>query len=341
MSENKLRLSDFDYHLPYNLIAQTPKKKGTSRLLHISRENQSIQHYKFKDILSFFKSGDILVRNNTKVVPARLFGRKETGADIEVLIVNFKGENIVEALIKPLRRVKSGDLILFEQDLKAEVLSRGKETATLRFYTDDNFFDLLSKIGKAPLPKYIKKDIKDLSDYQTVYAKKGLSSAAPTAGLHFTDGIFDKLVSMGVIVVDINLNVGLGTFAPVRTEDLSKHKMHTESFEISKEVAEIVNNAKSERRRIFALGTTTLRALESAGESGFVKYGSFSTDIFITPGFEFKIVDALITNFHLPKSTLLMLVSAFAGREFVLSAYKEAVKKKYTFFSFGDAMIIT
>ncbi len=341
MSENKLRLSDFDYHLPDNLIAQTPKKKGTSRLMHISRESRSIQHYAFKDILSFFNPGDILVRNNTKVVPARLFGRKETGADIEVLLVNFKEGNIVEALIKPLRRVKCGDLILFEQDLRAEIMCKGRETATLKFYTNGNFFDILSKIGKAPLPKYIKKDIKDLSDYQTVYAKEGLSSAAPTAGLHFTDDIFDKLVSADVSVVDINLNVGLGTFAPIRTEDLSKHKMHTENFQISKEVADIVNQAKSEGRRIFALGTTTLRALESAGESGFVKHGSFSTDIFITPGFEFKIVDALITNFHLPKSTLLMLVSAFADREFILSAYREAVKEKYTFFSFGDAMIIT
>ena len=343
----KITASDFDFYLPEELIAQEPlKKRDASRLLLLDKESGKIKHEHFKNIDKYFKGDEILVRNNSKVVPARLFGIKESGAKIEILLnkkLKKSEEGLIwEVLAKPARRLHAKDKIIFKKDLlEATVLERRGETFLLNFKFKGIFEEVLNELGKLPLPKYIRKELKDKDRYQTIYAKSGESVAAPTAGLHFTDDIFKRLQAKGVKILDINLNVGLGTFAPVRDDNLKKHKMHSESFYIDPSVADEIRRGRDTGSKVVALGTTVVRALESAAkEDGTIQSGYQETDIFIKPGFNFKVVDALITNFHLPKSTLIMLVSAFASKDFVLNAYKEAVKEKYRFFSFGDAMFI-
>ncbi len=342
-----MKLSDFDYYLPEELIAQSPlEKRDASKLLVLDRKTGNIEHKNFSDIGQFFTGNEVLVRNNTRVLPARLFGTKDSGAAIELLLLkklSMQDNSVIyEALAKPARRMKLGSCITFKKDvLTAKVLERRKETVLVKFYFSGIFEEVLSALGEVPLPKYIKSKLEDADRYQTIYAKQGASAAAPTAGLHFTENIFQSLQDKGVEILDINLDVGLGTFAPIRTEKLSEHQMHSETFNITKTVADKINTAKKTGRPIVALGTTTTRALESAWQNGKLNHGDFETDIFIKPGYKFNVIDELITNFHLPKSTLLMLVSAFAGRKNILRAYNEAVKLRYRFFSFGDAMLIT
>ncbi len=342
-----MKLSDFDYHLPKKLIAQSPlKKRDASRLLVLDRKSGELKHEQFKNIDKYFNGNEVLVRNSTKVIPARLFGRKISGALIELLLVKrlSEGRGVLryECLAKPARRLKIRDRIIFKEGiLEAEVSDKNEGGIIVNFIYQGIFEEILNELGEMPLPKYIKEKLQDKERYQTIYAKEGNSSAAPTAGLHFSEEVFKKLQAKGVEILDINLDVGLGTFAPVREEDTSKHKMHSESYSITESVAKKINDAKKDRRPIVALGTTSLRALESAWtKKDKLRHGNFETDIFIKPGYEFKVVDSLITNFHLPKSTLIMLVSALAGRENILRAYNEAVKEKYRFFSFGDAMFI-
>ncbi len=347
MMKNEYTLSDFDFELPSELIAQSPlKERDNSRLMLLRREVEKITHKKFKDIVDFLQPGDVLVRNVTKVIPARLFANKESGAKIELLLTKFIKTNdkshIFEIIAKPGRRLRVGDVLHFNDSkygTRAKIISKSDFIITAEFISGD-FFSYLNEYGQTPLPKYIREKIGDSSRYQTVYAKKGYSAAAPTAGLHFTKELLGLIAQKGVIFADLELEVGLGTFAPIRTENINEHKMHSENFKIPRKSAEIVNTARKEGRRIIAVGTTSLRALESAVSNNQLLAGEYSTDIFIKPGFEFKVTDALITNFHLPKSTLLMLVSAFAGKDFIMRAYKEAVDKNYRFFSFGDAMFI-
>lgn len=335
----------FDYDLPEELIAQTPtKKRDECRLMVVNRENKTIEDKHFYDIINYFKKGDVLVRNNTKVIPARLFATKEkTGAKVEVLLLRDLGGDVYEALCGNAKAIKEGTILHFKDDILVgecvKVLDEG--IRHIHFKYRGIFLEELDKIGLMPLPPYIKKQVSDNNDYQTVYAKVEGSAAAPTAGFHFTNELLQKLEEKGVIIVDITLNVGLGTFRPVKVKDTKDHIMHSEYFEVSKEAADQLNLAKKENRRIIACGTTSVRTLEAV----YLKYGIFketkeNTSIFIEPGYSFRAVDALITNFHLPKSTLIMLISAFMGREFTLQCYRHAVDEKYRFFSFGDAMFI-
>jgi len=338
-----MKVNDFDYFLPEELIAQTPLlKRDESRMMVLNRKNKTVENKHFFDIVDYLKKGDILVRNNTKVIPARLFGiKKDTGAHVEVLLLKQEND-IWECLVGNARTVKKGTIIIFDDLLKAECLEVKDEGIRIfKMIYDGIFYEILDKLGNTPLPPYIKEKLEDKNRYQTIYAKVEGSSAAPTAGLHFTDGIFNRLKEKGIEILDITLHVGLGTFRPVGEENVEDHIMHSEYFSISKEVADKLNAAKKENRRIISVGTTTTRTLEAV----YKKYRTFkdcsgSTDIFIFPGYEFEAIDALITNFHLPKSTLIMLVSAFAGKDFVLSSYKEAVNLQYRFFSFGDSMFI-
>ena len=339
-----MKVSDFNYDLPEELIAQTPiLKRDESRLLVLDRNAKTIEHRIFKDIIDYLKPGDVLVRNNTKVIPARIYGKKETGANVEFLLLkNIEGD-IWETIVRPGNKLHVGTKVIFGDGLLnaeiLEVLEGG--TRKVRFTYDGIFNEILDKIGLMPLPPYIHEELKEKDRYQTVYAKYNGSAAAPTAGLHFTDELLEKLEQKGVIIANVTLHVGIGTFRPVKEETVEAHKMHTEHFYIKKEDVEKINKAKEENRRVIAVGTTSCRVLESiADEKGFVKEVEEDTGIFIYPGYKFKCIDGLITNFHLPQSTLLMLVSAFADREFILDAYKEAVKEKYRFFSFGDAMFI-
>lgn len=335
----------FDYDLPEELIAQTPtKKRDECRLMVVNRENKTIEDKHFYDIINYFKKGDVLVRNNTKVIPARLFATKEkTGAKVEVLLLRDLGGDVYEALCGNAKAIKEGTILHFKDDILVgecvKVLDEG--IRHIHFKYRGIFLEELDKIGLMPLPPYIKKQVSDNNDYQTVYAKVEGSAAAPTAGFHFTNELLQKLEEKGVIIVDITLNVGLGTFRPVKVKDTKDHVMHSEYFEVSKEAAVQLNLAKKENRRIIACGTTSVRTLEAV----YLKYGIFketkeNTSIFIEPGYSFRAIDALITNFHLPKSTLIMLISAFMGREFTLQCYRHAVDEKYRFFSFGDAMFI-
>lgn len=335
----------FDYDLPEELIAQTPtKKRDECRLMVVNRENKTIEDKHFYDIINYFKKGDVLVRNNTKVIPARLFATKEkTGAKVEVLLLRDLGGDIYEALCGNAKAIKEGTILHFKDDILVgecvKVLDEGIRHIYFKYH--GIFLEELDKIGLMPLPPYIKKQVSDNNDYQTVYAKVEGSAAAPTAGFHFTNELLQKLEEKGVIIVDITLNVGLGTFRPVKVKDTKDHIMHSEYFEVSKEAAVQLNLAKKENRRIIACGTTSVRTLEAV----YLKYGIFketkeNTSIFIEPGYSFRAIDALITNFHLPKSTLIMLISAFMGREFTLQCYRHAVDEKYRFFSFGDAMFI-
>ena len=339
-----MRTEDFDYYLPEELIAQTPlEKRDSSRLLVLDRNTGEIEHKHFTDIISYLNKGDVLVINNTKVLPARIIGVKEdTNAVIEVLMLKDLGNDTWECLSKPAKRVKIGTIIKFSDELKAECTYIGEEGIRhFKFIYQGIFLEILDRLGEMPLPPYIHEKLKDKDRYQTVYAKEVGSAAAPTAGLHWTKDLLNKAKEKGVIIEEITLHVGLGTFRPVSVEDVTKHKMHSEYYSMTKETADVLNKAKKKGRRIISVGTTTTRTLETIMSL----YNEFKecsgyTDIFIYPGYEFKGIDALITNFHLPKSTLVMLVSAFASKDFIMKAYKEAVEKKYRFFSFGDAMFI-
>ena len=339
-----MKTSDFDYYLPEELIAQTPiEPRDASRLLVYDRENDKVEHKHFYDIVNYLKKGDLLVRNNTKVLPARMFGYTKNGGKVEILLLKRFNLNEWEVLVKPGKKAKPGTVLTVSTELSAEVLSVIEEAGSrrVRFTFDGVFEDVLSRVGEMPLPPYITEKLKDQSRYQTVYAKQDGSAAAPTAGLHFTQRLLDELKEKGVEIVDILLHVGLGTFRPVKADDISEHHMHSEYYEVTKEAAERINLAKKEGRRIIAVGTTSVRTLESvADENGFVKAEKGNTEIFIYPPYKFKCVDALITNFHLPKSTLVMLVASLTGREKILELYNLAVKEKYRFFSFGDAMFI-
>ncbi|ACI19976.1 tRNA preQ1(34) S-adenosylmethionine ribosyltransferase-isomerase QueA [Dictyoglomus thermophilum] len=336
-----LKLSDYDYYLPEELIAQEPAEpRDTSRLMLVNRKTGEINITIFREIKNYLKAGDVLVLNNTKVIPARLYGKKETGAKIEVLLLKKIGEGKYEALLKPGKRAKIGTKIHFLEDIYAEVVERNEEGIFVLKFSQEDLDKILPEIGNIPLPPYIKKPIDDPNKYQTVYAQKEGAVAAPTAGLHFTEELLKTLGEMGVEILYITLHVGLGTFRPVVVEDITKHKLDPEYFEVSDEVAERINKAKEERRRVIAVGTTVTRVLEAQGRSGKVEPGSGLVDLFIYPGFEFKIIDGLITNFHLPKSTLLMLVAAFMGYDLMKKAYNKAIEERMRFYSFGDAMFI-
>ena len=339
-----MKVTEFDYELPEELIAQTPiEKRDESRLMVLDRKKESIKHKKFKDIVEYLKPGDVLVRNNTKVIPARIYGKKETGANVEFLLLNNIEKDIWECIVRPGNKLHVGTKVLFGDGLlEAEILEiMDGGTRKVKFIYKGIFNEILDKIGLMPLPPYIHEELKEKERYQTVYAKYEGSAAAPTAGLHFTEELFETLKKKGVEIANVTLHVGIGTFRPVKEEIVEEHKMHTEHFYIKKEDVEKINKAKREKRRIIAVGTTSCRVLETiADENGFVKEVEEDTGIFIYPGYKFKCIDGLITNFHLPQSTLLMLVSALAGKDYIMKAYKEAVKEKYRFFSFGDAMFI-
>lgn len=340
-----MKTSDFDYELPTELIAQHPaEKRDHSRLLVMDKYTGAVEHHVFKDIVNYLHAGDVLVINNTKVIPARIFGTKEGGtAKIEVLLLKRDEilPNTWEVLVHPGKRAKVGTVIDFgEGRLKGEVIENTSAGRKITFHFDGIFEEILEDLGTMPLPPYIHEQLGDQTRYQTVYAKVDGSAAAPTAGLHFTKDLLALLKEKGVEIEEVLLHVGLGTFKPVNEEDIEDHEMHSEYYEISKETAERINQAKAEGRRIISVGTTSTRALESAARDGRLIAGSGWTNIFIYPGYKWQIVDGLITNFHLPKSTLMMLVSALSKRELILNAYQEAVAQKYRFFSFGDAMFI-
>lgn len=338
-------VKDFDYYLPEELIAQDPlEDRSSSRLMVLDKKTGEVEHKVFKDIIDYLMPGDCIVLNNTKVIPARLYGAKEgTNAKIEVLLLKRKENDIWETLVKPGKKAKPGTRIIFGDGiLVGEVVDIVEEgNRLIKFYYDGIFEEILDQLGQMPLPPYITHELKDKNRYQTVYAKYDGSAAAPTAGLHFTKELLDKVKEKGVDIAEVTLHVGLGTFRPVKVENVLDHHMHSEFYMVSQEAADKINLAKKNGHRIISVGTTSTRTLEfAADENGYLKETSGWTDIFIYPGYKFKVIDGLITNFHLPQSTLVMLVSALAGRENVLNAYEEAVKEKYRFFSFGDAMYI-
>lgn len=340
-----LKKSDFYYELPEELIAQDPlEDRSSSRLLKLNKLTGETEHHSFKEVPAFLKPGDCLVLNNTKVIPARLIGHKEeTGAAIEVLLLKRKENDQWETLVKPGKKARPGAKIVFGDGLlKAEVLDILEEgNRLIQFSYDGIFEEVLDRLGEMPLPPYITHKLQDKNRYQTVYAKYEGSAAAPTAGLHFTPELLKEIEQMGVKLAYVTLHVGLGTFRPVKEENVLDHHMHSEFYQITKEAADMINETKKNGGRVICVGTTSCRTIESAAdENGMVHPGSDNTEIFIYPGYQFKVLDGLITNFHLPESTLIMLVSALAGREHVLNAYREAVAQKYRFFSFGDAMII-
>jgi S-adenosylmethionine:tRNA ribosyltransferase-isomerase len=345
-----LSINDYDYNLPKELIAQVPsEKRENCKMMVLDKTNKTISNKYFFDITDYFDSNDVLVLNNTKVIPARIFGKKDTGANIEIFLLKQISGKTWEVLIKPSKRVKEETIIEVSDELKVRVLTReneGKWLVELLF--DGDFYEILDRVGNIPLPPYIERQMTDeqfknldYERYQTVYAQKEGSVAAPTAGLHFTEEILQKLKDKGVTICYVTLNVGIGTFRPVKVDNILEHKMDSEEFEITRETADIIMNAKKQGKRITAVGTTTVRTLETCMQ----KYNQIldvidDSTLFIYPGFEFKVVDRLITNFHLPKSTLLMLVSALASREFILDAYKTAINEKYKFYSYGDCMLI-
>ena len=339
-----MELLDFNYYLPEELIAQTPiEKRDESRLMVLDKNTGEIEHKIFRDIIDYLQPGDCLVRNNTKVIPARLYGKKETGANVEfVLLKNLEGD-IWETMVRPGNKLHSGAKVIFGDGLlKAEILETLQDgTRKVKFEYDGIFNEILDKIGLMPLPPYIHESLKDNDRYQTVYAKYEGSAAAPTAGLHFTDELLEKIEEKGISIANVTLHVGIGTFRPVKEKNIEDHQMHTEHYYIKQEDADKINKAKLSGHRVIAVGTTSCRTIETiANEKGLVEACEGDTGIYIYPGYKFKCLDALITNFHLPESTLVMLVSALAGRENILNAYNEAVKEKYKFFSFGDAMFI-
>lgn len=351
------RLSDYNYTLPESLIAHYPaERRDTSRLLVLNRKNGDVLHRRFSDLPDFLMSSDLLLVNDTRVIPARLFGRKSSGGRVEVLVLNYGegrhsvdtgGAVVCECLIRASKRPRPGTRLFFDGGTEAEVVKTAEMVQTVRFICPKDFGHWLLENGRMPLPPYIDRDVNDATieadreAYQTVYAARSGAIAAPTAGLHFTDSLMARIRAAGVTVVTITLHVGYGTFLPVRSEDIRAHQMHSEWYSISSEAAAEINKAKAEGRRVVAVGTTSVRTVEYVGRrDGRLRAGRGECDLFIYPGFRFKIVDALITNFHLPESTLLMLVSAFAGREAILDAYHEAIEQEYRFFSYGDAMLI-
>ena len=338
-----MKRSDFFYELPEELIAQDPlEDRSSSRLMKINRKTGEITHHVFKEIIEYLNPGDCLVINNTKVIPARLFGiKEETNAKIEILLLKRREDNIWEALVKPGRKAKEGTVLDFGGLMKGTGGGGAEEgNRLIRFEYDGIFEEILDKLGQMPLPPYITHRLEDKNRYQTVYAVHEGSAAAPTAGLHFTKELLQAIKDKGVEIANVTLHVGLGTFRPVKADDILDHHMHSEYYQIEQSEADKINRAKESGNRVIAVGTTSVRTLESVAENGRVKEKSGNTEIFIYPGYEFKIVDALITNFHLPESTLIMLVSAFAGKDKVMEAYKMAVEERYRFFSFGDAMFI-
>lgn len=340
-----MQLKDFYYDLPEELIAQDPiLDRSSSRLMHVDRNDGQIEHKIFKDVIDYLNEGDCLVINNTKVIPARLMGEREgTGAVIEVLLLKRRENDIWESLVKPGKKCKIGTKIIFGEGLLVgtvmDVVEEGNRL--IKFEYEGIFEEILDKLGQMPLPPYITHKLQDKTRYQTVYAKHEGSAAAPTAGLHFTKELLQKIEDKGIVIANVTLHVGLGTFRPVKVDNILEHHMHSEFYMIEECEAKKINDAKKNGKRVIAVGTTSCRTLESAtDENGILKAESRNTDIFIYPGYKFKMIDGLITNFHLPESTLLMLVSAFSSREIMLNAYEKAVEEKYRFFSFGDAMII-
>ncbi|MFQ6724315.1 MAG: tRNA preQ1(34) S-adenosylmethionine ribosyltransferase-isomerase QueA [Clostridia bacterium] len=336
-------VNTYDYFLPEELIAQTPvEPRDSSRMLVFDSKGGAINHQHFYDIEDYLVAGDVLVINNTRVLPARLYGYKNTGAKLEVLLLKRYSINVWECLMKPAKRLHIGDELVFNDELKCKLLEIMPDgNRKIEFIYDGVLEDILSRVGTMPLPPYIREKLSNQERYQTVYNKITSSAAAPTAGLHFTTELIDRLKNKGIIFAEVTLDVGLGTFRPCKEDDITKHEMHTEHYNISQETCDIINKAKAEGRRVIAVGTTSVRTLESVARYGFpIKPKSEDTSIFIYPPYQFKVVDALITNFHLPKSTLIMLVSAFAGLNNTMDIYKTAVDQKYRFFSFGDCMFI-
>lgn len=340
-----MKTSDFDFYLPEELIAQTPlERRDTSRLLTLDKVTGETGHYHFYDLPQFLKPGDCLVLNNSRVLPARLIGHRPTGGVCEVLLLSDKGDNVWECLVRPGRKLRTGTQVIFGNgELTATIEAEESDGNRLvRFHYQGIFLEILEHLGKMPLPPYIKAELQDNERYQTVYSKVMGSAAAPTAGLHFTPELLQTIQDMGVSICYVTLHVGLGTFRPVKAEDIQDHEMHSEFCQISQETADTINRTRANGGRVICVGTTSCRTVESfAEEDGTMRARSGWTNIFIYPGYRFKVLDALITNFHLPQSTLIMLVSALAGREHVLAAYEEAVKERYRFFSFGDAMFIS
>lgn len=339
-----MNVSEFNYNLPEELIAQTPlEKRDESRLMVLNRKEKTIEHKTFKDIIDYLQPGDCIVRNNTKVLPARIYGNKETGAKVEFLLLNNIEGDIWETIVRPGNKLHVGTKVIFGNGkLVAEILDiMPGGTRKVKFEYEGIFNEILDEIGLMPLPPYIHEELKENDRYQTVYAKYNGSAAAPTAGLHFTPELLKKIEEKGIKIANVTLHVGIGTFRPVKEEKVENHEMHSEHYYIKKEDTEIINETKKNGGRIIAVGTTSCRVLETvADENGMVCETEGDTKIFIYPGYKFKCLDALITNFHLPQSTLLMLVSSLAGKEYIMKAYEEAVKEKYRFFSFGDAMFI-
>lgn len=339
-----MKVSDFNYDLPEKLIAQHPiEKRDESRLMVLNREKSTIENKVFKDIIDYLNPGDCLVINNTKVIPARIYGKKETGANVEFLLLKRVQNDTWEVIVRPGRKLLAGTKVIFGDGILEatidKVLENGNREVTFKY--EGIFNEILDKIGMMPLPPYIKEKLKEKNRYQTVYAKYEGSAAAPTAGLHFTPELLEKIKQKGVEIAKVTLHVGIGTFRPVKVENVEDHDMHSEHYYIKKEDADKINNSKKNGKRIISVGTTSCRVLESvADENGFVKMAEGDTNIFIYPGYKFKCIDSLITNFHLPESTLIMLVSTLAGKDFVMKAYRQAVQEEYRFFSFGDAMII-
>jgi S-adenosylmethionine:tRNA ribosyltransferase-isomerase len=333
----------FDYALPKDLIAQEPvEPRDSSRLLVLSRQDGSIKHRVFRDIKNYLKPGDCLVLNDTQVIPARLKGRRETGGQIELLLLRPRESSVWECLVKPGRRVREGNWLVFKGGvLEGEVVGRTKAgTRLIHFHFDGDFWECLSEVGEVPLPPYIKKPLKESGRYQTVYALKKGSAAAPTAGLHFTPELLEAVKRTGVRLAYVTLHTGLDTFRPIREEEVEEHPMHQEFFSLSEESASLINQTLKSSARVVAVGTTSVRVLETQARGGLVASGEGFTELYIYPGYKFQIVNALLTNFHLPRTTLLVLVSAFASRELILKAYEAAIREKYRFYSFGDAMLI-
>lgn len=337
-----MQVKDFNYDLPQRLIAQHPiEPRDHSRLMIVNKKTGAVEHKKFFNLCEYLQAGDLLVFNDTRVIPARLRGFKDTGAKVEVFLLSRVNVTDWEVLVKPGRKLRVGAKIKFSPDLSCEIVADTDFGGRIaRFHFEGIFEEILDKLGETPLPPYITEPLEDKERYQTVYSRENGSAAAPTAGLHFTTELMEKIKELGCEEVFVTLHVGLGTFRPVSVDDIADHKMHREFYSVSEETAQKINLAKKEGRRIVAVGTTAVRTLEAAGATGEIKAGSGWTQIFIFPGYEFKLVDALVTNFHLPQSTLLMLVSALSSRENMLRAYDLAVKEEYRFFSFGDAMFI-
>ena len=341
-----MKVTEFDYELPEELIAQTPiEKRDESRLMVLNRKEHTIEHKTFKDIIDYLEPGDCLVRNNTKVIPARIYGKKETGANIEFLLLNNIEGDIWETIVRPGNKLHIGTKVIFGDGLlTAEILdTMPGGTRKVLFTYEGIFNEILDKIGLMPLPPYIHEELKEKDRYQTVYAKYEGSAAAPTAGLHFTKELLEKIEQKGIDIANVTLHVGIGTFRPVKEDTVEAHEMHSEHFYIKQEDCNKINKAKKNGKRVIAVGTTSCRVLETIAnpEDGTVEPIESDTQIFIYPGYKFKCIDGLITNFHLPQSTLLMLVSALAGKDYIMKAYNEAVQEKYKFFSFGDAMFIS